>query len=282
MIRKRLEFEAGGTRFQLGAETKIMGILNVTPDSFSDGGKYLDPARAECEALRMQDEGAHMLDIGGESSRPGAAPVTWREELARIRPVLKRIIPKLKIPVSVDTYKPEVAEASLDEGASIVNDITGLQGSGRLAKLIAGREASVAIMHMQGMPQDMQKEPVYADVVKEVMASLERSVSLALEAGIPKSRILIDPGFGFGKTMEHNFSLLSHLDEFAALGYPVLVGLSRKSFLGNWLGLPVGERLHVSVSAAVTAIGRGAHVLRVHDVLAHRQAAAVADRTLDS
>jgi dihydropteroate synthase len=256
-----------------------MGVLNVTPDSFSDGGRYLDPARAEIGALRLQDEGAHLIDVGAESSRPGAGALPWREEWGRLRPVLKRLVPKLKIPVSVDTYKPEVAEGALDEGASLVNDITGLRPPGkRLAKVIAHRGASVVLMHMQGTPSTMQKAPRYRNVVREVRASLRRSIESALEAGIPKKHILIDPGFGFGKTIEHNFSLLSHLDEFARLGYPVLVGLSRKSFLGNLLGLPVGERLHVSVSAAMAAIQRGAHVLRVHDVLAHRQAASVADR----
>ena len=264
-----------------------MGVLNVTPDSFSDGGKFLDPTCAEIAALRMQDEGAHLLDIGGESSRPGAPAVRWQEEVRRILPVLKRLAPKIKIPLSVDTYKTEVAEAALDEGASIINDIYGLRppagraGSGKqLAKRIARAGASIVLMHMQGTPRSMQKNPRYRSVVNEVKAALKRSVVFAREAGIPKERILIDPGFGFGKTAEHNFSLLSGLDEFASLGYPVLVGLSRKSFLGNLLGLPVGARLQVSVSAAVAAIERGAHVLRVHDVLAHRQAAAVADRLI--
>lgn len=278
--RPRFEFPAGKSRLRLGEETKLMAVLNVTPDSFSDGGRFLDPARAELEALRLQDEGAHILDVGGESSRPGAPAVSWRQELSRIRPVLRRILPKLKIPVSVDTTKPEVAEAALEEGASIINDITGLR-SKRLAKLIAARGASVVLMHMQGTPRTMQKKPRYGNVVRDVKASLARSAGRARSAGVPKSRILLDPGFGFGKTMEHNFSLLSRLAEFASLGYPVLVGLSRKSFLGNWLGLPVGDRLNVSVAAAVAAVERGAHVLRVHDVLAHRQAAAVADRLME-
>ena len=258
-----------------------MGVLNVTPDSFSDGGRFLDPARAEMQALRMQDEGAHMLDIGAESSRPGASAVSWREELNRLRPVLKRLIPKLNIPVSVDTTKPEVAEAALDEGASIVNDISGLRSNRPLAKLVASRGASIVLMHRQGTPRTMQKNPRYLHVVSDVKAALKRSIGAAREAGIPRSRILVDPGFGFGKNADHNFQLLSHLDEFASLGYPVLVGLSRKSFLGNLLGIPVGERLHVSVAAASAAILKGAHVLRVHDVLAHRQAAAVADCLMD-
>jgi len=254
-----------------------MGVLNITPDSFSDGGRFIDPARAEIEALRMQDEGAHFLDLGAESSRPGAPAVPWREELKRLTPVLKRLLPKLKIPVSVDTCKPEVAEAALEEGAALVNDITGLR-SKRMAKLIARNKASVVLMHMQGTPRTMQKNPQYRDVVKEVKASLKHSAGIAREAGIPRDRIMLDPGFGFGKTAEHNFSMLSHLDEFASLGYPVLVGLSRKSFLGNMLGLPAGDRLHVSIAAASAAIFGGAHVLRVHDVLAHRHAASVADR----
>lgn len=253
-----------------------MGVINVTPDSFSDGGRFIDPARAEIQALRMQDEGAHFLDLGAESSRPGAPSVSWREEWRRLQPVLKRLAPKLKLPISVDTTKPEVAEAALEQGAVLVNDITGLR-SKRMAKLIAKNNASVVLMHMQGTPRTMQKKPSYRNVVKEVKAVMRRSIHAAREAGIPASHILIDPGFGFGKTVEHNYSLLSHLDEFTSLGYPVLVGLSRKSFLGAALGLPVGNRLHVSIAAACVAIAGGAHVLRVHDVLAHRQAASAMD-----
>jgi dihydropteroate synthase len=279
-LRRPYEFAAGAFRFCLGEETKLMAVLNVTPDSFSDGGKFFDPARAELAALRMQDEGAHILDIGGESSRPGAPSVPWKEELARIRPVLKRLAPKLKIPISVDTCKAEVAQAALDEGASIINDITGLRANKKLGRLVARSGGAIVLMHMQGSPRTMQKDPRYKDVVREVKASLKRSASLAREAGVPRRSIVLDPGFGFGKTAEHNFSLLSSLDEFASLGYPVLVGLSRKSFLGNPLGLAAGERLHVSVSAAVAAIGRGAHILRVHDVRAHAEAAAVADKLL--
>ncbi len=256
-----------------------MGVINITPDSFSDGGRFLDPGRAELEALRMVREGAHLLDLGAESSRPGAPMISWREEWRRLHPVLKRLARRIKIPISVDTCKPEVAEAALEEGASIVNDITGLR-SRRMAKLIAKRGASVVLMHMQGTPRTMQKAPHYRNVVKEVKASLRRSVATARSAGILAERIVVDPGFGFGKTAEHNFSLLSNLDEFASLGYPVLVGLSRKSFLGNGMGLPVGDRLYVSVAAACAAIHGGAHILRVHDVLAHRQAAAVVDALL--
>ena len=257
-----------------------MGVLNVTPDSFFDGGDYLDPGRAEAAALRMRDEGAHFLDIGGESSRPGARPVPWREETRRILPVLKRLARKIDIPISIDTYKYEVASAVLDEGASIINDIQGLRSGIRFAKLIARKKASVVLMHMRGTPRVMQKNPLYRNVVKEVMASLRRSAKLAREAGIDRSKIMIDPGFGFGKTYDHNFEILSHLDQFAGLGYPVLAGLSRKSFLGGQLGLPAGQRLYSSLTGASCAIERGAHVLRVHDVSPHRYAAAVADRLL--
>jgi dihydropteroate synthase len=276
------EFIAGNTRFCLGNETKIMGVLNVTPDSFSDGGAFLDPGRAEAEAMRLRDEGAHILDIGGESSRPGARSVSWREEIRRILPVLKRLTRKIRIPISIDTYKYEVASAALDEGACIINDIQGLRSGKKLANLIARKKASVVLMHMRGTPRSMQKNPTYRNVVREVMTRLKRSVSMAREAGIERSRIMVDPGFGFGKTPEHNFELLSHLDQFARLGYPVLVGLSRKLFLGSLSGLPVGQRLFTSLAGASCAIERGAHVLRVHEVSPHRQVAAIMDRLLVS
>ncbi len=274
------EFVAGEARFYLGNETKIMGVLNVTPDSFSDGGSFLDPGRAQAAALRMRDEGALFLDIGGESSRPGARSISWREETRRILPVLRRLVGKIGIPISVDTHKAEVASAALDEGASIINDIHGLRSGKKLARLLARKKASVILMHMRGTPRSMQKNPSYRNVVREVMAGLEKSVRLAREAGIERSRIMIDPGFGFGKTIEHNFEMLSHLDQFVRLGYPVLVGLSRKSFLGSVLSLPVGRRLYASLAAASCAIERGAHVLRVHEVSPHRHAAAITDRIL--
>ena len=276
--RPLFEFEAGAFRFCLGHETKLMGVLNVTPDSFSDGGRYFDPALAEKQALRLQDEGAHFLDIGGESSRPGARPISARQEIRRLVPVLKRLSKKIKIPVSVDTCKYDVASAALDQGASVVNDITALGGDRRMAGLVARRRASVILMHMKGEPRTMQKNPSYVSVSKEVKASLKRSVEKALEAGIPKARIAVDPGFGFGKTVEHNLQLLKELDGLAALGFPVLVGLSRKSFIGYLLDAPVKERLAGSLAAAAVAIQHGAHILRVHDVSPHRQVAALMDR----
>ena len=274
-----LEFEAGRFRFCLGRETKIMGVLNVTPDSFSDGGRYFDPAMAEKHALRLQDEGAHFLDIGGESTRPGSKPVLFREEIRRVMPVLKRLSKKIKIPISIDTYKYEMAHAALDQGVTIVNDITALSGDPRMAKLIARSGASVILMHMQKDPRTMQKDPRYGSVLREVKAYLKRAAQKALEAGIPETKIALDPGFGFGKTIEHNRRLLCGLEELTELRLPLLVGLSRKSFIGRLLGTPVEQRLVGSLAAAAVAIQRGAHILRVHDVLAHRQLATLIDRT---
>ncbi len=267
-----------GRILSLQNETKIMGVLNVTPDSFSDGGQYMDPAKAEERALRMEVEGAHLLDIGGESSRPGSKPVTWKEELKRVLPVLKRLKHQIKIPISLDTYKVEVAQAALDNGADIINDIYGLRSNKKLAKCIAKSGSGVILMHIQGDPATMQKKPTYKDLVKDIGQSLKRSIQLALEAGIERSHIAIDPGFGFGKTEDQNFELLSRLDEFVAMGYPLVVGLSRKSFLGNHLGVPEAERLSASLAGASVALQKGAHILRVHDVLPHRQLALIMDR----
>ena len=278
-LRPRFDLRLGETKLCLGPETKLMGILNVTPDSFSDGGRYSAPDLAERRALVMEAEGAHLIDIGGESSRPGSKPVSTREEIRRIRPVFKRLSKKIKLPLSVDTYKYDVAAAALDEGAVLVNDIRALSGDKRLAKLIARRKAGVALMHMRGTPQNMQKNTSYKDVLKEVRDALKRSVEKALEAGIEASRILVDPGFGFGKTPGQNTEMLFNLQFFQKLKMPLLVGLSRKSFIGFFSGVSdPADRLYGSIAAAAAAIDRGAHVLRVHDILAHRQAALVADQ----
>lgn len=278
---RKFDLVLGGQTLKLGRETKIMGILNVTPDSFSDGGRYLDPGLAESRALCMEREGAHLIDVGGASTRPGARVVSAREEIRRVRPVLRRLAGKIKIPLSIDTYKYDVAAAALDEGATIVNDICALRGNRRLAKLIARRKAAVVLMHMQGMPATMQKKPAYKDPVEEVIHFLCRAVDSALDAGIDRSSVLIDPGFGFGKTMSHNVALLSHLERFASLKVPVLVGLSRKSFVGELTGsLGVDSRLPGSLAAAAVAILKGAHILRVHDVCEHGQAARLVDGTV--
>ncbi len=278
-LRPRFDLRLGESKLCLGPETKLMGVLNVTPDSFSDGGCFVTPALAERHALKMEAEGAHLIDIGGESSRPGSRPISTREEIRRIRPIFKRLSRKIKVPLSVDTYKYDVAAAALDEGAVLVNDIHALDADRRLAKLIARQKAGVVLMHMRGTPRTMQKNPSYKNVLKEVRDHLKRSVEKALEAGIDASRILVDPGFGFGKTPGQNAEILFNLQFFQRLKMPLLVGLSRKSFIGFFSGVsdPV-DRLYGSISAAVAAIDRGAHILRVHDVLAHRQASLVADQ----
>ncbi len=254
-----------------------MGVLNVTPDSFSDGGCFMDPGRAEAQAVRMEEEGAHLIDMGGESSRPGSKSVSAKEEIRRLRPVLKRLSSKIQIPISVDTYKIEVAQMALDEGATVVNDIYALSGNKRLAKLIARYKAGVILMHMQGDPKTMQRHPAYHHILEEISSYLRKAVRFALDAGIPKTSIVVDPGFGFGKTTYQNLDILSHLDFFSKLKCPILVGLSRKSFIGNLLGVSVSDRLYGSLGAAAVAIEKGAHILRVHDVLPHKQLAVLAD-----
>lgn len=279
--RAAFDFYLGRARLCLGRETKIMGILNVTPDSFSDGGLFLDAGRAEDQALRMEAEGADLIDIGGESSRPGSKPVSAKEESRRIQPVLKRLARRIKIPISVDTYKEEVARMALDEGAVLINDIFALRRNKLMARLIARYKASVVLMHMRGDPETMQKNPRYRDLLGEAGATLKKAAHFALQEGISRHRILLDPGFGFGKTTGQNLELLRGLEKLRRLRFPVLVGLSRKSFLGNILGLGVNDRLHASLAAAAAAIYRGAHILRVHEVLAHKQVAAIIDKTME-
>jgi dihydropteroate synthase len=243
----------------------VMGVLNVTPDSFSDGGMFVDPERAIEHGRRLLDEGAALVDVGGESTRPGAASVSEREELARIEPVLAALS---GMPVSIDTSKTGVAARALELGAELVNDVTALRGDPRMADVVAGAGAYVCLMHMQGEPRTMQKAPQYDDVVSDVLAFLEERVAFAVEHGIPEERICVDPGIGFGKTPDQNLELLRRLDELRALGRPVLVGVSRKSTLGKVLGDPSATQgtLAASVAAAVTAYERGAWMIRAHDV----------------
>ncbi len=279
--RPPFDLRLGAHVLRLGAQTKIMGVLNVTPDSFSDGGRYLDPGLAEERALRMQEEGAHLIDVGGESTRPGARPVTAREEIRRVRPVLRRLARRVKVPLSIDTSKDEVAAVALDEGATLVNDVRALAAGGRrLARRIARYGAAVALMHMRGTPETMQQNTSYRDLCGEIRSALRRALERALEGGIPPASILLDPGFGFGKSAEQNLEILSGLDRFHSLRKPLLIGLSRKSFIGHALGSPVEDRLYGSLGAAAAAVFRGAHILRVHDVLAHRQLCALLDRAL--
>jgi dihydropteroate synthase len=261
-------------RFELALDRPlVMGVVNVTPDSFYDGGRHAEPAVAIAHARRLAAEGADLLDVGGESSRPGAAPVAAEAELARILPVLDGIA-DLDLPVSVDTTKPEVMRAALAHGAAMINDITALAAPGAL-ETVAASDAGVCLMHMQGSPRTMQADPVYADVTAEVRDFLAARAAACVTGGVARDRIVVDPGFGFGKTVGHNLALLARLGEIAALGFPVLAGWSRKSSLGRITGRPAEERLAGSVAAALIAVQRGARIVRVHDVAATRDALAV-------
>ena len=243
-----------------------MGIVNVTPDSFSDGGRHLLHDAALLHAQQLIEEGADILDIGGESTRPGALPVNVQQELDRIMPVIEGLR-GAAVPISVDTCKPEVMRAALAAGVSMVNDVNALQHPAALAA-VAASEAAVCLMHKQGNPQTMQQQPHYQDVVAEVQTFLRARIEAAQAAGIARERIVADPGFGFGKTLAHNLTLLRHLDAFAELGVPMLAGLSRKSMLGAITGQDVEHRIHASVAAALLAVQRGASMVRVHDVRA--------------
>jgi len=250
-----------------------MGIINATPDSFSGDGVAFDLARAVEQARGFVADGADILDIGGESTRPGAAPVEAAEEIRRVVPVIEALR-ELNVPLSIDTFKPEVMRAALAAGATLINDINALRAPGAIG-VVAASDVGICLMHMQGTPQNMQDNPAYEDVVAEVKAFLYERVEACRAAGIGRERILIDPGFGFGKTAEHNLELLRGLERFVATGYPVLVGLSRKSVLGRLTGRKVTERVAASVAAAIAAVARGASIVRVHDVAATRDALAV-------
>ena len=243
----------------------VMGVLNVTPDSFSDGGRYLRLADALRRAEVMVEEGAALIDVGGESTRPGAPPVSVQEELDRVLPVVERLVRELPVPISVDTSKPEIIREAARAGAGLINDVRALRLPGAL-EATAASGLPVCLMHMRGEPATMQQEPVYADVVAEVHAFLAERIRVCESAGIPRERILVDPGFGFGKTLDHNLRLLRHLDRFTDLAAGVLVGISRKSMIGLLLNAPVDERLSGGLAAAVIALWQGANIIRAHDV----------------
>lgn len=256
-------------------EPAVMGVLNVTPDSFSDGGLHADVDAAVAHGERMVEEGAAIVDVGGESTRPGAPPVSAEEEVRRVAPVIERLAARIRVPISVDTSKPEVMRAAIDAGAQMINDIRALQAPGALAAAAASG-AAVCLMHMQGEPASMQQDPRYDDVLAEVRAFLVSRVSACEGAGMARGRICIDPGIGFGKRPEHNLALLAGLDALAGLGLPVLVGVSRKSLVGIITGRPHGERLAGSVAFAALCAARGAAIVRAHDVAATVDAVKVA------
>ncbi len=259
----------------------VMGILNVTPDSFFDGGRHLDMAAAVKHALAMVRDGADIIDVGGESSRPGAAPVPAEVELSRVVPVIEQIEGRSDVVVSVDTTKAAVARAALAAGAKIVNDISALRFDPEMASVIADAGAYVVLMHMQGTPRTMQENPTYTDPVAEIKAFFADRMAAAVRAGIDESRIILDPGIGFGKRLEHNLAILRGIAEFGELGAPLLIGLSRKSFLGEILGIPAEDRLIGTVAANAIAVRNGADIIRVHDVKEGMQTAEVGRRLRD-
>jgi len=273
----------GRYKLNLKKRTYIMGIVNLTPDSFSGDGLYA--IRNTPYAIReiinhvekMIKDGADIIDLGGQSTRPGAKSISVKEELKRTLPVIKALRKRIKVPLSIDTYKPEVAEAALDNGVEIVNDIFGLRKPG-MAKIIAKYKAAVVIMHMKGTPKTMQNNPVYKSLLEEIIQYLDKAIKFALNLGIDKEKIIIDPGIGFGKTLEHNLEILRRLKEFKVLGRPILVGTSRKSFIGKILNLPVQERIFGTVSSCLLAVKNGAQILRVHDVKAVKEALKVFEK----
>ncbi len=273
-----LVWQCGRHRFDIGTRPLVMGIVNVTPDSFSDGGLFLDPAAAVVHGLQLVAEGADILDVGGESTRPGSPPVPADEELRRLLPVVAALAESAGVPVSVDTNKAAVARRCLEAGASVVNDVYGLAGDGDMAGVVAEFGAGVVVMHMQGTPETMQADPRYGDVVGEVGDFFEERLRFAAAAGIPADAVALDPGIGFGKTLAHTLDLLANLGSLARLGRPVVLGVSRKGFLGQITGRARGERAAASVAVATIAAAREhAHVLRVHDVAPTRDAAVLLD-----
>jgi dihydropteroate synthase len=264
--------------FDFSRKTYVMGILNVTPDSFSDGGLFFHTQSAVEQALKMVKEGVDMLDIGGESTRPGAKPVSVKEEIKRVVPVISALAEKVNVPISIDTCKAQVADEAVSAGASIINDISGLRYDKGMAGVAAQHKVPVVIMHIQGTPGNMQKNPVYKALIPEVMDYLRRGIDIALNAGVPDDMMIIDPGIGFGKTVKHNLEIIKRLDEFKGFEKPILLGPSRKSFIGKLLGgLPVTDRLEGTAAAIAIGISKGANIIRVHDVKEMSRVARIAD-----
>lgn len=264
-------------KLELGRHTLIMGILNVTPDSFSDGGLFSDVEIAVEHAERMVSEGAHIIDVGGESSRPGADPVSTEVEMDRVLPVIKKLAKRTEVPISIDTYKSSVARRALDVGACIVNDITALQGDPHMASVAAKADVPVVLMHMRGTPENMQSDPRYDSLISEIISFLETRIQVAIDAGISPERIIIDPGIGFGKTVAHNLEIIRRLGEFKSLEKPILMGTSRKSFIGKVLGTSSDSRLEGTAATVAVSIVNGADIVRVHNVKEMARVARMAD-----
>jgi dihydropteroate synthase len=276
--RKKFKLRLPSRTLVLGERTLVMGVLNVTPDSFSDGGLYYDSAAAVARALEMERAGADIIDVGGESTRPGADSISASDEMRRILPVLEKLRGRLKIPISIDTSKAEVAEAAAYQGAEIINDVTALRADPRLAEIAAKWRLPLILMHMRGDPRTMQKRPFARDVMRDVLTGLRRAVGIARRAGVPKAQIVLDPGIGFGKSAAQNYELLQKLPELARLGQALLIGTSRKSFLAKAPGAaPDADRIWGTAATVAASVFGGAHIVRVHDVAEMVEVARVTD-----
>ena len=267
-------------KYNLSERTHIMGVLNVTPDSFSDGGKFFGLEKAVIQGLKMVEEGADIIDIGAESTRPSSRPVSLEEEEKRALPVLEALAKKIQVPISIDTYKSQIAQKALEAGAELINDISGLKLDSEMAKLVAKYNVPVIIMHIKGTPQNMQENPYYENVIREIKDYFEERINAATSSGMAEENIILDPGIGFGKRFEDNLTILKNLKEFKKLAKPLLVGLSRKSFIGKILDLPVDERSEGSLGALALSIMQGANIVRVHDVKESVRVARVVDAIL--
>lgn len=272
-----LAVQAGDYLLEFNGRTHLMGILNVTPDSFSDGGMFFDKKTAVEHGIRLAGEGADIIDVGGESTRPRAEPVPLEEELKRVIPVIRELAGEIDVPISIDTYKSEVAKEAINAGASIINDISGLRFDDRMAGLAAETGVALVVMHIKGTPRDMQVDPHYDDLLKEIGDYLSRSIEIAVEAGVKKENVIIDPGIGFGKRIEDNFILIKNLEYFRALGQPLLIGPSRKSFLWKTLNVSTDETLEATAAAAAASVLSGADLIRAHDVKEISKAIEIAD-----
>jgi dihydropteroate synthase len=267
-------------RMDFSSRTHIMGILNVTPDSFSDGGKFFKLEDAVRQGINMAEEGADIIDVGGESTRPGSNPLAVEEESSRVIPVIEALSKEIDIPISIDTYKAKVAKEALDAGAQMINDISALRFDPEMKNVAAKHNVPIVLMHIKGTPKNMQENPWYEDVFSEITEYLRESIKIATEAGIDSGKIIIDPGIGFGKRLEDNLNILKNLKKISILGCPILIGCSRKSFIGKILDLPVEERLEGSLAALAVAIMNGANIVRVHDVKESKRVAGLVDAVL--
>jgi len=279
--RKRFVLRCRGGDLQLGERTLVMGVLNVTPDSFSDGGLFLEPAKAIEHGLLMAEQGADIIDVGGESSRPGADAVGLDEELRRVIPVIAGLASRLEIPLSVDTYKAQVAEQAIEAGAQMINDISGLNFDPQMPAVAARFDTPLIIMHIKGNPRTMQQAPLYDDVMGEIIAFLREGIERAERAGVDPHQVIVDPGIGFGKRVQDNLLILNHLDQLAVLERPILIGTSRKSFIGSVLSQEVDQRVIGTLATVAVSVLKGAHIVRVHDVPAIRQTAAMVDAIIN-